>query len=365
VPENGPVRPYRGLSILLGLAVLAAAGVAVAALSLGRDTPPPEGETRRDVVYVIPDRYAGAATLRRYGFDNSAFLDALQERGFFVAGRTFGNYQKTAHSMAASLGMGYLDPLARAGPEPDDWGPLFDRIYGSRVATFLQHRGYQYVHVGSWWSPTAEDPEADLNVRFAIPPGLPIEQGLRVATLQQFEDIAQAAARPGPQFVLAHVLVPHPPYVFDRYGGPYTEREREGVPRDEQYVEQLRFTNVLLLQLVDRLLAGPAAEDPIVILQSDEGPHPLPYEYDRFWNWFGATDEQLLEKFRLLNAYHLPGVEAEGLSPTISPVNSFRVVLDEYFGQDLGLLPDRSFVFRDEAHLYRFREVTERIATAS
>ncbi len=362
---RAPVRAHRGLSILLGLAVLAAAGVAVAALSLSGDAPPPVGGTRRDVVYVIPDRYAGAATLRRYGFDNSAFLDALQERGFYVAGRTFGNYQKTAHSMAASLGMGYLDHLARTDPAPDDWGPLFDEIHGSRVAAFLQHRGYEYVHVGSWWSPTAEDPEADRNVRFAIPAELPIEQGLRVATLRQLEDIARAAARPGPQFVLAHLLLPHPPYVFDRFGGPYTERERDGVPRDEQYVEQLLFTNVLLLQLVDRLLSGPDAEDPIVILQSDEGPHPLPYEYDRFWNWFGATDAQLLEKFRLLNAYHLPGVEAEGLSPTISLVNSFRVVLDEYFGQDLGLLPDRSFVFRDEAHLYRFREVTDRLATAS
>jgi Sulfatase len=357
----GAVR--RGLSVLIGLAVLVAAGIAVAALSLGGPDPGSGTETAtdRDIVYVIPDRYGGSATLRRYGFDNSEFLGALRDRGFSVAERTFGNYQKTAHSMAASLGMRYLDGFGRRATAPDDWSPLFDEIHGSRVATFLQRRGYEYVHVGSWWSPMAEDPEADRNVRFSIPSGLPVEQGLRVATLRQFEDIAEAAARPGPQFVLAHVLLPHPPYVFDRFGGPYTEREREGIPRDEQYLEQLRFTNVLLLNLVDRLLAGPDEEDPIVILQSDEGPHPLPYEYDRFWNWFGATDAQLLEKFRLLNAYHLPGVEAEGLSPTISPVNSFRVVLNEYFGQGLELLPDRSFVFRDEAHLYRFREITGRL----
>jgi hypothetical protein len=352
----------RGLSVLLGLAVLVAAGIAVAALSLRDREAASQEATGRDIVYVIPDRYAGAATLRRYGFDNSSFLEALRDRGFYVAGRTFGNYQKTAHSMAASLGMRYLDDVGRTAGAADDWGPLFDRIRGSRVAAFLQHRGYEYVHLGSWWGPMAEDPEADRNIRFAIPAGLPVEQGLRVATLRQFEDIAAAAARPGPQFVLAHVLLPHPPYVFDRFGGPYTEREREGLSRDEQYLEQLRFTNVLLLNLVDRLLAEPEDRDPIVILQSDEGPHPLPYEYDRFWNWFGATDAQLREKFGLLNAYHLPGVEAEALSPTISPVNSFRVVLNEYFGQEMELVPDRSFIFRDEAHLYRFREVTGRLA---
>jgi hypothetical protein len=356
------MRPFRVASLLLGLAALVAAGVAVAALSLRRGTSSDAAvRPDRDIVYVVPDRYAGAATLRRYGFDNSGFLEALRDRGFYVAGRSLGNYQKTAHSMAASLGMRYLDPLAEAASAPDDWGPLVEEIRGSRLASFLQERGYEYVHLGSWWPPTAEDPNADRNVRFAIPPGVPIEQGLRVATLQQFENIGRAAARPGPQFVLAHVLLPHPPYVFDRYGGPYTDRERAGLTRDDQYLEQLRFTNVLLLQLMDRLLAGPAAEDPIVILQSDEGPHPLPYEYDRLWNWFGATDAQLLEKFRLLNAYHLPGVEAEVLSPTISPVNSFRVVLDEYFGQDLPLLPDRTFVFRDEANLYTFREVTDRL----
>jgi Sulfatase len=362
----GSVRLSRGLSILLGLAVLVAAGFAVAALSLG-GPPPISGApaTERDIVYVIPDRYAGPATLRRYGFDNSQFLGTLRDRGFYVATRTFGNYQKTAHSMAASLGMRYLDGIGARADAPDDWGPVFDQVHGSRVATFLQRRGYEYVHVGSWWGPTAEDPAADRNVRFAIPPGLPIEEGLRVASLRQFEDIAAAAEHPGPQFVLAHILLPHPPYVFDRFGGPYTEREREGIPRDEQYLEQLRFTNVLLQNLMDRLLAGSEDEDPIVILQSDEGPHPLPYEYDRFWDWFGATDGQLLEKFRLLNAYYLPGVEAEDLSPTISPVNSFRVVLNEYFGQRLELLPDRSFVFRDEAHLYRFREVTARLAGAS
>ena len=34
----------------------------------------------------------------------------------------------------------------------------------------------------------------------------------------------------------------------------------------------------------------------------------------------------------------------DSLYPTISPVNSFRVVLNQYFGTDLEYLPDLSYV---------------------
>jgi hypothetical protein len=43
----------------------------------------------------------------------------------------------------------------------------------------------------------------------------------------------------------------------------------------------------------------------------------------------------------ILNAYYLPGEESR-LYPTITPVNTFRIILDAYFGQDYPLLPDVS-----------------------
>ncbi len=49
------------------------------------------------------------------------------------------------------------------------------------------------------------------------------------------------------------------------------------------------------------------------------------------------------ERFPILNAYYFPGVDSSDLYPTISPVNSFRVVLNTYFGLELPLLEDRAF----------------------
>ena len=64
-----------------------------------------------------------------------------------------------------------------------------------------------------------------------------------------------------------------------------------------------------------------------------------------------ATTDELEEKFGILSAYHLPGVdpEAAGLYPSITPVNSFRVVFNTYFDAGLPLLPDEIYAHRSHA----------------
>jgi hypothetical protein len=53
----------------------------------------------------------------------------------------------------------------------------------------------------------------------------------------------------------------------------------------------------------------------------------------------------------ILNAYSLPGVEmAEVYYPAISPVNSFRVILNRYFESNLPLLEDRSYFAPNQDH---------------
>ena len=47
-------------------------------------------------------------------------------------------------------------------------------------------------------------------------------------------------------------------------------------------------------------------------------------------------------EYKILNAYYLPSVGYDSLYPTISPVNTFRLIFDTYFGTSLGLLPDYS-----------------------
>jgi hypothetical protein len=98
-----------------------------------------------------------------------------------------------------------------------------------------------------------------------------------------------------------------------------------------------------------------------VIIQADEGPHPVRYQYDQIlFRWPLATLAELREKLWILNAYNLPGLEEE-VDPDITPVNTFRMVFREYFGADLPPLPDRTYVFVDQRHLYDFVDVTGRL----
>lgn len=331
----------------------------------------------RDIYYLIFDRYGGTDALEEMGFDNSQFLNSLSRKGFYVASESRGNYPKTLLSLASSLNMTYLDFLTREkGEDSDDEGPARRLIKRHEVARFLKSKGYQYIQIGSWWGVTSESPLADLNVKlgglsefssalvettplFPVGPAISNELDFRLReynrTLLQFEKVAETREVPGPTFVFAHILVPHGPYVFDSNGRYLTEEEAESRSFRRNYLDQLQFVNTKLSELVEVLLSGPDEEDPIVIIQSDEGPGEAP------GNWARASPKAWRKKFPILNAYYLPGVKDPGLYPSISPVNTFRKVFDLYFDADLPILPDRTFIYEDLRHLYKFTDVTTRV----
>ena len=353
------------------------------ARALGLD----RGGEKRDIYYLIFDRYAADRTLRDlYGFDNSAFSDWLQKQGFYVANDSVANYPKTIHSLASSLNMDYLSGLAgEVGRDSDDWDPLTHSLKGFRAATTLKEAGYRYEHLGSWWLPTATDPAADEEFVFGelssfgrlvfestIVPALADGLGLRERVsfeLQQyrrvgfqFEALERISNDPAPTFTFAHFTLPHPPYVFNADGSFADPEEVAAKTREQAYLDQLSYTNGEVKELVGQLLSGPSDADPIIVLQSDEGPDPVRFLKDEAgFDWTEASDAELGEKLRILNAYFLPGIDDAALYPTISPVNTFRLILARYFGADVPMLPDRTFVFQSSAHPYRFTEVTDRL----
>jgi len=133
-------------------------------------------------------------------------------------------------------------------------------------------------------------------------------------------------------FTFAHILSPHPPYLFDRNGNIVSLMPKELNPWLDKsgYVDQVLFLNKKVEVLVETLLHSDTP--PIIILQADHGPFCKDPLSPEFWN----------AKFCILNAYYLPEGGNRKLYPSITPVNSFRVVLDYYFGADLGLLEDDS-----------------------
>ncbi len=340
-----------------------------------------KANTFPDIYYIILDRYASTSTLKEmYNFDNREFINYLSDKGFYVASESVSNYPNTAHSLASSLNMMLINHLSdKVGKESDDWRPIYTLLQDYKVWRFLKSKGYKFIHFGSWWYPTSKNKYADMNVsayashEFSIvlyrttmfyPFGLGIydkdrEQWKRV--LYKFDRLAEMPNIQEPAFVFAHMLVPHDPYVFDRNGKFLSSEEQDKRTTKENYVEQLIFTNKKVKMLIHSLLSK-SAVPPIIILQADEGPFPPGTAFDKNFNWKQATKEQFRQKMRILNAYYLPNVDKNVLYPSITPLNSFRLIFNLYFSTNFELLPDENYAypFVNWRQLYNFFNVTDK-----
>jgi hypothetical protein len=341
-----------------------------------------------DIYYIILDRYANVDTLRTiYGYDNEPFMRDLEARGFTIARHAWANYFKTALSLYSSLSMKHIDPADLGETEPPyDFTSIFAALRGHlTVPSALKSLGYDYIHLGNWWEPTATNIDADISLRFQesaefssalisttmlslISPE--IDQGgsdvsgetierrdlARNTTLYDFDRLEESAGRAGPTYVFAHILVPHPPYVFNPDGSPLYLDEANNRQENINYVRQLQFTNMKILHAIDVLIAD-SDRTPVIILQADEGPWPKEFEQDEEgFQWLDAYPSQIQQKFGILNAVRMPGVDPTkfGFTDHTSPVNEFRVFFDAYFDADLPMLPDVTYLSPDYAHMYDF-----------
>ena len=364
---------------------------ASAATAPGATPAPAEaGGTQRDIYFLILDRYGSAKSLDlRYGIDDLPFLDGLRARGFQVAPDSHANYVKTTLSLAATLNLDYLDDIvAEQGPDSEDHGPIFERLSDHAVGHFVRDHGYQYIHVGSRYGPTESSVAADRNLHMGGPsdfaaalydnsalPAISRRLGLSKSSpersrqydvgrfqLNTLDDLA-SEPEPGPVFVFAHILLPHPPYVFARDGSFVPDEVDAARSQSDGYADQLVYVNQRIDALVDRLLDRPEAEQPIIIIQADEGPYPAAYARNTItYDWSTASSEELEIKYGILDAMYLPGAEAPVLPPSMSSVNTFRLVLGAYFGADLPLLPDRSFTSASKLRPYDLTDITDRLA---
>ena len=83
------------------------------------------------------------------------------------------------------------------------------------------------------------------------------------------------------------------------------------------------------------------------MIQADEGPYPrLGTRFPASWAKEPAGDVRV--KYGILNAYYLPGPRSEFIPyASITPVNTFRMIFNRYFGAQLAILPDTSYATAD------------------
>jgi hypothetical protein len=323
-----------------------------------------------DIYYIILDGYGRSDILKNeYGFDNSDFLDGLREMGFEIAECSQSNYAQTQLSLASSLNMNYIDALSdRFVRGSDDRTGLDSLIHHSVVRESLERIGYKTVAFATGFLATELadadyflSPERSLGTinefeyllmettlarllqdsnRFGMQAaGSERFRERTLFVLDQLDDLSYIS---GPKFVFAHIIAPHPPYVFGPTGGPVQSSDVGGTQTREgasQYRDQAIYISNRILEVVPKIIAS-STTPPVIVIQGDHGPTVASSPRSRMSN---------------LQAYFLPGVQDAGY-PTLTPVNMFRIVFNEYFGQSLELLDDIS-LYSDYTDPFRFRVI--------
>jgi len=349
-------------------------------------------EPRPDIYYIILDAYGRKDVLQIiYDLDNSNFVNALKAKGFYVADEATSNYIQTMLSLSSSLNLDYIQSLKTSGVKIESRKDLISILENSRARDVLAQNGYQTVSFRNDYKATV--PNADLyydDTGSGLAPVTAFESILidhtmvRVLTiipafhkvliempydthrhfiLSTFERLKQIPSLDGDYFVYAHIIAPHPPFVFDENGvalphnEPFKLADANHFIKDHSrksyivgYRQQMQYINTVVLETVDTILAK-SKTPPIIIIQGDHGP-------GTYLHW-GSLEKTLPgERFSILNAYYFPDQDYSRLYPSISPVNSFRVLFNQIFNGDYALVPDRHY-YSPWGYPFDFTEVTD------
>jgi hypothetical protein len=334
-----------------------------------------------DIYYIILDAYTRADILQDlYDYDNSSFLDALENRGFYIVSESRSNYMNTTYSLNTSLNLLYFHEV----PLQIFRQARYD-LQTNYVSQFLRDQGYQVVVYNSGTGDTNHQ-YADIFVSPDLPqtedsndfnsfehlflrstlglllyskdsqsnPAEGVSQAF-IDSVNRELDVRRERIRfalahlpdytteSGNYFLFSHIYLPHFPFLY----GPNQEEleyhqnvnlywyEVEPENYIEYYTYQLDYLNQAVIGTIDSIIAN--SERPLVIvIQGDHGD-------EKYLNWDEPDAQGVHVRTAILNAIYFSDGDYEMLYPTMSPVNTFRIILNKWFGTQYPLLADHSY----------------------
>lgn len=328
------------------------------------------GQELPDVYYIVLDTYMRSDALEQdMGFDNEPFVQELEQMGFYVAGCSRPNYDYTHASLVSSLNMDYL-PVLQERFQSTTGESFWTILKNNELRQQLEQAGYTtvaFLTTFNWseWENADIYLGPDLNIigasqlhpfealylkstamlvlndlfksirpadQAASLSGIDFPYQYHVdAELFALDQLPNVPKIPGHKFVFVHILIPHVPYVFSPTGeilsdpGFFSGKLADAINEEYRttgYLDGVQFINNRITPIL-RTIINESAISPIIILQGDHG--------------FRADNRRTI-----LNAYYFPD-GYQSLYPSITPVNTFRIVLDEYFGANYPILPDQSY----------------------
>jgi hypothetical protein len=319
------------------------------------------GSNQPDIFFIVFDEYTSSRALKKYfRFDNSLLDSSLEKMGFYISYGSKSNYSSTVMSMASTLNMQYFNkPMENTDNDARSLLEGALSIRKSYLPALLEQLGYDIINYGLFdigkhkargprpfldyearalsletlWGRIRRDILWNLVVRMpGYNPKMPGDKDYIERNQFNFQQFVKELNKSSsnPRLVLSHLLLPRRPAYVDRNGNPRitSMEDFRDENHDSLYLEQLLYANKLIDSIANE--AVKERQRPLVlIIEGDHG--------NRYASWGIDIREK---HFMNLNAYYFSDKDYSGLYESISPVNSFRVVLNKYFNAGMPLLKD-------------------------
>lgn len=338
-------------------------------------------DQRPDIYFILADGLAHPAIFQAmYGVPRRTFEQPLRSLGFHIVPASRSNYAQTALSLSSTLNMGYVQNLLRIPDrQNDDRRPLAGLIARNRVVNTLRTAGYRVISMPAEYD-LAQLADADVlrrpmfapgffelhTVRNTILPHLMRLLGRGPADLEfalhrrRVEFVLRELPRVGadvpptdPVLVFAHIIAPHPPFVYGRNGEHLGSRQRFGFSDGDhwlmerhgdrqQYVREYRDQALYIVEqlaaTVEAIIRN-ARRPLVIVVQGDHGPGS-----ELRWDNLRLTNK--IERHAIFNAWFSSSPKPSVPPAGMSAVNTFRFLFNEHFSTQVPLLADRAWYSR-------------------
>ena len=296
----------------------------------------------------------------------------MKEKKFIIPEKSTGNYPISQFSIGSSLNMEYLSDLSNnVGKDSKSYLPVIEMSYNSQVIKNFKSLGYEIVIFDSELVPAKNFVLVDdIKCHKDEMNSILLDSITRVSMIGYFVERVDEEKRRDqikcafsevktignnkdkPIFAFIHILLPHPPNIFGPNGEsiiPGNSISSEKWDEKIAYIDQLKFANTEITKVIEKILDK--NEKSIIILQSDHG-SGLDVDFKN------PDESMMLQRLSILNAYYAPEIFENQFYENITPVNSFRIIFNEYFNGNYKILEDRNYWNSGDAP-WNFHDVTE------
>ena len=324
-------------------------------------------ENLPDVFFIILDMYPSNLVLDKYfGFDNKEFTNKLESLGFNVFPNSKSNYSRTSLSLASILNMEYIHRESDTVSNELTVANLNYILENGKVQNYFKKKGYNFywfeggylggkkeyasneifIPVPSTLYSRQESVDNDFLMYFINNSILsPFSERIKIISVEIFRkrinnillNLPVLAENKDYKFVFAHIMAPHPPFIFGENGEKIYYSE-SSMDKKATFINQLKYINKRMIDVLEKIVKTNNGRDKIIAIQGDHGTREILPN-----NIYSSRQNWVEEAFGNLNVIYFSDTNKNKKVKYYSPVNTFRFIFNEQFNENFKLLDDKEY----------------------